>query len=193
MFKEFYKDLKVQIEDIKKRGLKYQIPNILTASRAIAPLFIIPAMICNKLTLAIIFIIIFALTDFIDGRIARKYNCVSEFGIKLDAICDKIFVLGIAFPLLLKSKELIIILSLELIISIVNLISESKGNKARTIISGKIKTGILSITLIMSYMKKLNFLFKILSIITIISQIIVLIQYILIDRKKDKESKKTKK
>lgn len=190
MIKEFYNDLLDQIKDIKKRGIKYQIPNILTASRAIAPLFIIPTMIYSKVTLSLILIILFAITDFFDGRIARKYNCVSEFGIKLDAICDKIFVLGIALPSILKNKILIIILLLELIISIVNLVSEAKGNKARTIMSGKIKTGILSITLISSYMEKINYIFHILGVITIISQIIVIIQYIEIDRKKDKKNKK---
>lgn len=193
MIKEFYNDLLIQIKDIKKRGLKYQIPNILTISRVIAPIFVIPAILYNKMTLSLILIVLFASTDFIDGRIARKYNCVSEFGIKLDAICDKIFVLGIALPSIIKNKILLLVLMFELIISIINLISEAKGNKARTIKTGKVKTALLSLTLIFSYIKAIKYIFTILAITTIIMQIIVIIQYIIIDRRKEKNKLKTKK
>lgn len=43
--------------------------------------------------------IIGAATDFLDGWVARKYNQISEFGIFLDPISDKIFVITILLML----------------------------------------------------------------------------------------------
>lgn len=190
IIKDFFKDFKTQLKNAKKDGIKKQIPNILTASRALAPIFTIPLLLKNKITAASIVIAIFAITDFFDGRIARKYNCVSEFGVKLDAVCDKFFVLGITLPAILKNKLLIIILFIELLISIVNLLSEAKGNNARSIMVGKIKTGILSITLVLTYLSQNKKLILFISIVTIIMQIITLTKYIIIDHKKDIEKKK---
>lgn len=190
MIKEFVNDFKIQIEYARKNGIRNQIPNILTFSRALAPIFIIPVLLYDKIILAGILLVIFSLTDFFDGRIARKYNCVSEFGIKLDAVCDKIFVLGIVIPAMLKHKILNYILYLELAISVVNLISEAKKNKPRSIMIGKIKTTLLSITLVSVYTPFINIkIVYTIAIITIILQIIVLIRYFVIDRKKDKIKK----
>lgn len=182
--KEFINDFKKQIKSIKKEGIKKQIPNILTASRFIAPIFIIPPLIHGKMVLAGIIIGIFALTDFFDGKLARKFNCVSEFGIKLDAICDKFFVLGITIPAIYKNKLLILILFIELLISITNILSESKGIKVRSTMIGKIKTTILSLTLVITYLNNKKKILLASSIITIIMQIITLIKYIIIGKKR---------
>lgn len=190
IIKDFLSDFKIQIKSVKKDGIKTQIPNILTASRALAPLITIPLLLNDKIIIASIVIAIFAITDFFDGKLARKYNCVSEFGIKLDAVCDKFFVLGITLPAIIRNKLLIIILFIELLISIVNLISEAKGNNARSIMTGKIKTGILSITLVLTYLSQNKKIILFISITTIIMQIITLLKYIIIDHKKDKEKKK---
>lgn len=182
--KDFIIDLKKQIKSIKKDGIKRQIPNILTASRLIAPLFIIPPIMHEKMILAGIILGIFALTDLFDGKLARKFNCVSEFGIKLDAICDKFFVLGISIPAIYKNKLLILILFIELLISIVNISFESIGIKVRSTMIGKIKTTILSITLVISYLYKKKIVLFISSTITIILQIITFIKYIINGKKR---------
>ena len=153
----FILEFKTQIRSIKKDGLKKQIPNMLTFSRAISPIIIIPTIILGRLDVAVVELIVFEITDFLDGRLARKYNCVSNFGVKLDAVCDKIFALGIMIPAIIKIPALFINLLLELGIGYVNIISESKNNHPRSNIIGKIKTAFLSITLVLVYIpSKLN-------------------------------------
>ena len=67
------------------------IPNLLTASR-LAGAFIVPGLfLSGNIPLAFIAVSAFAATDFLDGKIARKYNGFSEFGRILDPIADKVF------------------------------------------------------------------------------------------------------
>lgn len=188
--KEFFNDLVDNIEKIKINGIKKQIPNILTFSRALAPLIIIPTLLFNKLYIAIIELIIFAITDFFDGKLARKYNCVSQFGIKLDAICDKVFAFGLIIPAIFKYQILFINMMLEICISYIIILSESKNNHPKSNMVGKIKTALLSITIILTYIPSIDKIFVYsISIITVIFQVIAFAKYRKIDIVKDKMKK----
>ena len=99
MFEDFYKkykeDIKNCFKDLKDKDKRIkQIPNLLTASRLLAPLFIVPAAFSGNIPLAILFTCLFEATDALDGFAARKLNAVSEFGKDLDPIVDKIFAAG---------------------------------------------------------------------------------------------------
>ena len=93
------------------------IPNFLTILRLFFPLFI--SVICylkldinlEKLLILVLFIL-FSLTDYLDGFLARKLNQESVFGKIFDPISDKI----------LTSTSLIYILSFESIILIPSLL-----------------------------------------------------------------------
>lgn len=186
---EFVNLFKKEIKDIKNGGsIKRQIPNMLTFSRALAPLIMIPTLLLNKIILALMEVLFFALTDFFDGRLARRFNCVSTFGIKLDALCDKIFVVGLIIPSIFKYPTLIINLFFELAISYVNVKSEVKNNEPRSIMSGKFKTAILFTTLVLTYVPNISLgvLYFMVST-TAIFQFFVLLQYRKIDILKDKE------
>lgn len=186
----FILEFKTQIRSIKKDGLKKQVPNMLTFSRAISPIIIIPTIILGRLDVAVVELIVFEITDFLDGRLARKYNCVSNFGVKLDAVCDKIFALGIMIPAIIKIPALFINLLLELGIGYVNIISESKNNHPKSNIIGKIKTAFLSITLVLVYIPgKLNKYVLISASFTLLLQIFALIKYRIDDINKDKKKK----
>ena len=83
------------------------IPNILTVSRIIAVvIFVILATLADypffqdkdcifgiRLS-AYILAVFAALTDLLDGYLARKYNQISDFGALMDPLADKIFVTG---------------------------------------------------------------------------------------------------
>ena len=74
-----------------------QIPNILTAARLPA-VFLIAiwtywAGVWASAALALF--ILAALTDIFDGWIARKLGAVSDFGRLMDALVDKIFIIGL--------------------------------------------------------------------------------------------------
>ena len=145
-------DIKKCISDLKhKETRKRQIPNLLTASRMFAPLFIVPAALSGNFILATLMTIGFAATDGLDGYFARKYNAISEFGKDLDPFCDKIFAGGLILPLIYFYPLLAINLGLEAIISRINYTSKVKGNIPRTNLIGKIKTGTLSLLLIAGY------------------------------------------
>ena len=45
-----------------------------------------------KYIIAGVLFVIASLTDFVDGKIARKYNLITDFGKMIDAIADKVLV-----------------------------------------------------------------------------------------------------
>lgn len=145
-------DIKECFNDLKhKETRKKQIPNLLTASRMFAPLFIVPAALSGNFLLATLLTAGFSATDGLDGYFARKYNAISEFGKDLDPFCDKIFAGGLILPLIYFYPLLTINLGLEAIISRINYTSKVNGNVPRTNIIGKIKTCALSVMLIAGY------------------------------------------
>ena len=78
------------------------IPNILTILR----FFLIPVilfyLIQDNFILAFIFLTLSALTDVLDGTIARKYNYITNFGKLIDPLADKLTQLSILVVLYLK-------------------------------------------------------------------------------------------
>lgn len=79
------------------------LPNILTLSR-IPLLFVIVALLCFPVkfgdTLAFVLFIAAAISDWLDGYIARKVGAVSNFGKLMDALTDKIIMVGLFVALL---------------------------------------------------------------------------------------------
>lgn len=85
-----------------------------------------------------------ALTDLLDGRIAHKYNMVTDFGKLMDPIADKILVLS-AFAAfvqmqLVRDWMFMIIISRELIITYFRLFALNKGKVMSAGKMGKGKT-----------------------------------------------------
>ena len=70
--------------------IKKYIPNFLTISRLLVTPLIIYLGIKNEIIPLIIIAIFIALTDFLDGKLARLWNVSSELGAKLDTIGDKV-------------------------------------------------------------------------------------------------------
>lgn len=158
------------------------IPNILTIIRIINIPFIVILFTLNKIELAIIITIFTAITDYLDGLIARKFNATSEFGAKLDAVSDKIFAIGLLIALSTKYHILLISLFLEIIISIINLYLYYKTKITKSLFIGKIKTWALFLDVILGFIAYFNpqyiFVMDIILVITIILQIISIICYI---------------
>lgn len=197
---EFLNGFKNMISDLSTKGKRIkQIPNLLTLSRVGFALIIPPLAISGNLVTAAILTIGAALTDAVDGHVARKLNAVSEFGKNLDPVCDKIFAGLLLLPLIgnvspLLSLGLCANVALEVGIAGVNLKSKAKENVPRTSILGKIKTGFLSALIAslyvsFSYQAMASIIPFIYTLATGI-QVGTLIDYHLIDKKKDAEKNK---
>lgn len=95
---------------IKDQKDVFTIPNMLSAFRIIlAAVFLCVfrnAEISNQKEILTIIVLISALTDFLDGKIARRFNMVSELGKILDPIADKI-TQGILILCLMKKYPLL--------------------------------------------------------------------------------------
>ncbi|MBQ8839973.1 MAG: CDP-alcohol phosphatidyltransferase family protein [Clostridia bacterium] len=80
------------------------VPNMLSLLRvALVPAFIACLIyIQNPVACGVVTAIVFAITgftDFLDGKIARKYNLVTDFGKFIDAVADKIMIFGMLLAL----------------------------------------------------------------------------------------------
>ena len=86
--------------------MKLNIPNTLSLIRIIMVpvfmatlIFMSPLGILGKIVPAIVFVIT-ALTDMLDGKIARKYNMITDFGKFIDPLADKFMIFGSMLALL---------------------------------------------------------------------------------------------
>ena len=73
------------------------IPTLLTWTRIvaiplIATVFYLPLEVASQNLIATIMFVVFALTDWLDGYLARKLNQTSAFGAFLDPVADKFLV-----------------------------------------------------------------------------------------------------
>src|SRR3989344_6661514 len=84
-----------------KNILKH-IPNFLTISRVFLT-FVVVYLIFIKANITSIIVIfaIAAITDWLDGQLARKFNWVSEFGRKADIIADRFLWAGTALAFII--------------------------------------------------------------------------------------------
>jgi phosphatidylglycerophosphate synthase len=79
---------------VVERGA-FKPANAVTLSRGVLILPIFGLLWVGQPTLALGLYVLAALTDVIDGWLARRFNQASEFGAQLDAVVDNIFSLAI--------------------------------------------------------------------------------------------------
>ncbi|WP_312649170.1 CDP-diacylglycerol--glycerol-3-phosphate 3-phosphatidyltransferase [Aminipila sp.] len=120
------------------------LPNKLTIGRIIAVPFFVASYMMGYNLIAFLIFIVASLTDMLDGKIARKYNLVTNFGKIMDPLADKILVYS-AFCLmvgngLVPAWMLIVILAREFAIGGMRTVAASEGIVIAAGMSGKIKT-----------------------------------------------------
>ena len=119
------------------------LSNKLTVARVAAVPFFIISYYTEQYLIAFIIFILASLTDMLDGKIARKYDLVTNFGKIMDPLADKVLVYS-AFLLIVPDPVpawmLIIILAREFLVAGVRTVAASKGIVIAAAMSGKIKT-----------------------------------------------------
>ena len=125
------------------------LPNKLTVLRVIMVPFFVFFMLTDvggdaKKWIALALFVIASLTDMLDGKIARKYNLVTNFGKFMDPLADKLLVCSAMICLIpsgkLNTAVVIIIIAREFIISGFRLVASDSGIVIAASYWGKFKT-----------------------------------------------------
>jgi CDP-diacylglycerol--glycerol-3-phosphate 3-phosphatidyltransferase len=130
------------------------LPNLLTISRVplmFAVVALMYARFPHAATIAFWLFIVAALTDWLDGKIARELNLVSSFGRFMDSVIDKVLVLGLMIALVNEPTNfmgqdvaamllLLCILCREFAISGLRTAAAIKGRTIEADTGGKVKT-----------------------------------------------------
>ena len=111
------------------------LPNKLTMLRILMiPVFMVfieISILPNHILWAFVVFVLASLTDMLDGKIARKYNLVTDFGKFMDPLADKILVTAALIyfiPLgLAPAWIVILILAREFLVTSLRLIASGKG------------------------------------------------------------------
>ena len=166
------------------------LPNKLTTLRVIMiPFFVFFLLWQNGENrtfrmIALALFIIASLTDLLDGKIARKYNLVTNFGKFMDPLADKLLVCSALICLIelnaLPAWMVIIIISREFIISGFRLIASDNGVVIAASYWGKFKTTfqMVSVVLLILDIPALAFVTTICVWIALLLTIVSLIDYI---------------
>ena len=125
--------------------------------------------------IALAIFVVASITDTLDGKIARKYNLVTNFGKFMDPLADKLLVCSalICLTNVIPKWIVIIIISRELIISGFRTIAADNGIVIAASYWGKIKT-VCQMVMIIWLILDLNF-----SLYTIVGQVLVYVSLIL--------------
>ena len=132
-------------------------PNKLTVARMILVPFLVLFMLTDlggeaNRYIALAIFVVASVTDWFDGKLARKYNLVTNFGKFMDPLADKLLVCSAMICFVgLRTLEpwiVIIIVAREFIISGFRLVAAEGGTVIAAGIWGKYKTAITMITII---------------------------------------------
>ncbi len=127
------------MKEENKKGMN--LPNKLTVSRIILTPFCVALIMLTDFKwsapLGALLFLIIALTDMLDGKIARKRNLITDFGKFLDPLADKFLVVGAYLALIYRADgihELLIV-----ILTIVTIFREFAVSSMRLIMNSKEK------------------------------------------------------
>ena len=104
--------------------MKMNLPNRLTVLRlCLVPVLLLVGMLPDRIipfyVSCVICAVLFigtAITDMLDGKIARARNLITDFGKFMDPIADKFMVIGALFVILYKFENLRLIMILTLLV-----------------------------------------------------------------------------
>ncbi len=142
---------KLKRNGFENRVIINNIANALTILRLLL-LPVIFQLIINGSIWAFVVFGVAALTDMLDGQMARRTNRVTEFGKLLDPFVDRLFISGVVVALFLKQAQpplwaIVTLLSRDLIILIGSAWLKLQGHEIDVTFLGKSATATLSVAI----------------------------------------------
>ena len=178
------------------KTLKIILVNSITLIRLIGAFSLPFIYFYSDIYIASIFIILLFISDFLDGLLARKLNVCTFFGSIMDAFSDKLLSI-VSFVLLgIKYNVMLLPIVIELLIFMTSCNTYKYGGNLKTSYIGKVKTFILDLSVIISFLliglnnfnldnniintliSNTSLIISILALITTLAGIITLIDYI---------------
>ena len=105
---------------------------------------------------ALVIFIIASLTDLLDGKIARKYNLVTDFGKFADPLADKMLVTAAMLWFVeigqMPAWALLIVVVREFAVSGLRMIASDKGRVIAAGWSGKVKTAATMVCIVLMFL-----------------------------------------
>ena len=145
--------------------------------------------------IALAIFIIASLTDMLDGKIARKYNLVTNFGKFMDPLADKLLVCSALVCLVAVDRipawMVIVIIAREFIISGFRLVASDNGVVIAASYWGKFKTTfqIIMICLMIADLAALQLLTTIVTWVAVILTVVSLVDYLVKNKEVMKDTK----
>ena len=151
--------------------MKMNIPNTLTIIRMILIIPFVILLLNGADIPAVVIFIVASFTDMLDGKIARKYNLVTNFGKFMDPLADKLLVCSALICLVemerLAAWIVIIIIAREFIISGFRLVASDNGIVIAASYWGKFKTVFQMIMVVVLMLNIQNSVFRMLGTILV--------------------------
>ena len=160
------------------------LPNKLTVFRVILVIPFVALMLSGYDLWAVAVFIIASLTDLLDGKIARKYNLITDFGKFMDPLADKLLVCAAMICLVemgrLPAWMVIVIISREFIISGFRLIAAEQGIVIAASYWGKFKTTfqMIAVILMIVNLPVLHILTVVCTWVALVLTVVSLVDYI---------------
>lgn len=175
------------------------LPNKLTMFRVILIPFFVLFMLVDITSvdkwIALTIFIVASLTDLLDGKIARKYNLVTNFGKFMDPLADKLLVCSALICLVEMAKlpawMVIVIIAREFIISGFRLIASDNGVVIAASYWGKFKTTfqMVMICLLIADIEAISIITSVIVWLALILTVVSLIDYLVKNKDIMKETK----
>lgn len=190
------------------------LPNKLTVLRTVMIIPFVVIMLtgcCGIFTnwIAMVIFVLASITDLLDGKIARKYNLITNFGKFMDPLADKLLVCSAMICLMdigmIPAWAVIIIMGREFIISGFRLVASDNGVVIAASMWGKSKTvsqmvmtimlltdlpGLVSLVIKLEWLSPLyNFLCQVAIWVAVILTIISLVDYVMKNKEVMRDTK----
>lgn len=139
--------------------MKMNLPNKLTMLRILLiPVFMVVLYLGfpGSTYVALLIFIVASLTDLLDGKIARKYNLVTDFGKFADPLADKMLTTAALLWFVengqMPAWALLIVIVREFAVSGLRMIAADKGKVIAAGWSGKVKTASTMVCIILMFL-----------------------------------------